>query len=420
MKAIFKIGLPLLVLAFALMFYAYKQIDPVPEKKLTIATGRASGVYYQYALKYKKLLEQEDISVTIKETAGSAEVLKLLRAKKVDIGFVQGGVATQQDKDQLKSLFSIYVEPIWIFYRTSLGQKQYLNDLSNTTFSIGEEGSGTIALVSQLLAETNIDIGSEKIKKIGTLEAYRAFKRMEVDAFAAVISSRSALIEEILSDSTIEPLELKRRNALIQSYPFLQSYEVPEGSLNLKQNIPKKDIQLLATTATLVTHSDVDSMLIRLMAIKAKEYAGDYSSFPSVKNLEIPIHEAAYRYLTDGDSFLEKFLPFWVASNINRLKYLLIPLLTLLLPLFKGVFPVYRWRWRSKIFRWYADVDRISKNWENFNNQKLSTVLTELDELMLEIKSTTNVPLTFKGEYYTLEMHIDNVAERIRRKLQKT
>ena len=200
----------------------------------------------------------------------------------------------------------------------------------------------------------------------------------------------------------------------------MQPYEVPEGSLNLKQNIPKKDIQLLATTATLVTHSDVDSMLIRLMTIKAKEYAGDYSSFPSVKNLEIPIHEAAYRYLTDGDSFLEKFLPFWVASNINRLKYLLIPLLTLLLPLFKGVFPVYRWRWRSKIFRWYADVDRISKNWENFNNQKLGAVLTELDELMLEIKSTTNVPLTFKGEYYTLEMHIDNVAERIRRKLQKT
>ena len=418
MKALFKIGVPLLLIALVLMFYIYKQIDPAPEKKLTIATGRVSGVYYQYAKRYKALLEQEGISVTIQETAGSAEVLKLLRTKQIDIGFVQGGVATQEDKAELKSLCSIYIEPVWFFYRASLGEKEYLNDFSDIKISIGEEGSGTMVLVSQLLAQTDIAISDEQVKRMGTKDAYEAFKRGDIDAFFTVISPRSTLVKEILSDPAATHLELKRIDAFTESYPFLQSYHVSEGSLDLKENIPDKDMELLATTATLVTHAEVDSLLIRLMTIKAKEHAGEHSAFPSGENLEIPIHEASDRYLNNGESFLEKFLPFWAASNINRLKYLLIPLLTLLFPLFKGIFPLYRWRWRSKIYRWYADVDVISKNWEGFEEEKLESVLTKLDELMLEIKSTTDVPLTFKGEYYTLEMHIDNVVERISRRLE--
>ena len=417
MKELFKIGLPLLLLALALMLYIYKQIDPAPEKKLTIAAGRISGVYYQYAKSYKKLLEQEGISVTIKETAGSAEVLELLRGKRVDIGFVQGGVATLGDRDKLKSLCSIYIEPIWFFYRASIKYKQYLNEFVDIKLSIGEEGSGTQTLVNQLIAQTDIDINAKTIERLGTKESYEAFKRGEIDAFFTVTSSSSKFIKEILSDPTVMPLQLKRIEAFIDNYPFLQAYQVSEGSLDLKQNIPHHDMKMLATTAALVTHKDVDSQLIRLMTIKAKEFAGVHSAFPSVDNLEIPIHEAADRYLNNGDSFLEKFLPFWVASNINRFKYLLIPLLTLLFPLFKGVFPLYRWRWRSKIYRWYADVDKISKDWENFEEEKLNNVLTELDGLMIEIKSTTDVPLTFKGEYYTLEMHIDNVVERINRRL---
>lgn len=418
MKELFKIGLPLLLLAFALLFYTYKQIDPAPEKKLTIAAGRVSGVYYQYAKSYKALLEQEGIAVTIEETAGSAEVLELLRAKKIDIGFVQGGVATQEDRLNLKSLGSIYIEPVWFFYRASLGMKEYLNDFRDINISIGEQGSGTMVLISQLLAQTDIAISDKHVQKMGAKESYVALKQGQIDAFFTVISSRSELVKEILSDPAVAHLELKRIDAYAENYAFLQSYQISEGSLDLKENIPFKDTKLLATTATLVTHSDVDSLLIRLMTIIAKQYAGENADFPSGKNLEIPIHEASDRYLNNGNSFLEKFLPFWVASNINRLKYLLIPLLTLFLPLFKGFLPLYRWRWRSKIYRWYADVDSISKDWENFAEEKLERALTKLDELMIDIKSTTDVPLTFKGEYYTLEMHIDNVVERINRKLK--
>lgn len=98
MKDFLKIGIPLVLASLLITFYIYSKIEPPAEKKLTIATGRDTGVYFQYAQRYKLLLEQEGIEVNIIQTAGSIEALKLLNEKKVDIGFVQGGTATQEDK----------------------------------------------------------------------------------------------------------------------------------------------------------------------------------------------------------------------------------------------------------------------------------------------------------------------------------
>ena len=61
--------------------------------------------------------------------------------------------------------------------------------------------------------------------------------------------------------------------------------------------------------------------------------------FPNSLNMQLDLSEEAKRYFEYGDTFLEKIFPYWIASNIDRLKILLIPLLTLLFPLFKGVFP---------------------------------------------------------------------------------
>lgn len=416
MTKVFQVGLLLFLLSVGLMFYIYQQIDPAPEKRLRIATGRESGVYYAYAQAYKKRLEAEGIKVEIETTAGSQEVLSLLRDKRVDIGFVQGGVAREEDKTLLRSLCSIYTEPVWFFYRASLGKKFYFNDFVDVPLSVGEEGSGTMALATKVLASTDIMTQRSKIHYLDTEASYQAFKAGEIDGFFLVSAVRSPLIEEMLLDSRLAHLDLRRLDAFTQNYTFLRRYEISEGSLNMRKNIPSRDMHLLATTATLVTHNEVDSMLVRLMTMVAKQGKVG-SEYPSMNYLEIPIHEASKRYLVHGVSFLERFLPYWVASNIDRLKYMLIPLLTLLLPLFKGLLPLYRWRWHSKIYRWYARVDALSRAWESFDSITLQERYEMLSSLILEIKSSTDVPLSFKGEYYTLEMHIDNVMQRMQRKL---
>jgi len=417
MKDFFKIGIPLLLASVLIAFYIYNNIEPATEKKLTIATGRDTGVYFQYAQRYKLLLEKEGIDVKIVQTAGSIEALKLLNEKKVDIGFVQGGTASLDDKKNLQSIASIYFEPLWIFVRASTTEVKYLNELSKMRLSIGEVGSGTIALAQQLLAQSSVDIESSTIMNLNPNAAYKAFKNNKIDAFFTVLSPQSELIKEMLQDRDLKLVNLQRSAAIAKYFPFLKSYKINEGGIDLKENIPNSDIVLLTTTATLVTHKDVDDTLVRLVAIKVKEESQQGSFFPSIDYLEIPIHKDAAHYLLEGESFLEKFFPYWIASNLDRLKFLIIPLFTLMLPLLKGFVPIYRWRSRSKIYRWYRRVDEVSLDWENKTNKDKKSLIDDLEGLIDEIRSSTNVPLSFKGEYYTLQLHIDHLIERIKRKI---
>jgi TRAP transporter TAXI family solute receptor len=416
MKYILKIGIPLLVFIVAITVYIYSFIEPATEKKLSIATGRETGVYYQQALLYKQLLEQEGIAVEIVKTAGSIETLKLLNDKKVDIGFVQGGTATSLDKAHLKSVASLYFEPLWFFCRASLSEIEYLNELKDRRFSIGEMGSGTMALTQKLFSQTAIDLAHSNVINLNVKESYEAFKRHELDAFFTVLSPTSELIKEMMEDRALKLINLKRANAFIEYFPFLKHYKIYEGGMDLKRNIPNSEVTLLATTATLVTHDEVDNSLIRLITKKIKQSSNSGSIFPSKDYLEIPIHEASEIYLLKGDSFLEKIFPYWIASNIDRLKFLLIPLLTLLLPLLKGFVPLYRWRTRFKIYKWYKTLDSISERWEEFDALQLLEAQKELAQLSQEIRSKTNVPLSFRWEYHTLQNHIDNVINRMKRK----
>ena len=123
--------------------------------------------------------------------------------------------------------------------------------------------------------------------------------------------------------------------------------------------------------------------------------------------------EEAQRYFQYGDTFLEKLFPYWIASNIDRLKILLIPLITLLIPLFKGIFPLYNWSMRSKIYRWYEQINKIDKELSNLDKNRIKEELKKLENLRIEIGNETKVPLSYMGEYYNLQLHIDHIINKI-------
>jgi TRAP-type uncharacterized transport system substrate-binding protein len=81
---------------------------------IKIATGRISGGYYNFGLKYQKLLDNQ-LNIELISTAGSIAVLEKLRTGKADFGLVQGGVADKEKYANLKSIGSLFYEPIWFF-----------------------------------------------------------------------------------------------------------------------------------------------------------------------------------------------------------------------------------------------------------------------------------------------------------------
>ncbi|AXH08771.1 hypothetical protein CP960_05405 [Malaciobacter halophilus] len=420
----FTISIPILVLIIASFYITSKFVKPAPKKEITIATGSKTGNYYKTALIYKKLLEEEKVKVNIITSKGSVENITLLHENKADVAFIQNGTITTNDTKNIKSIASIYYEPLWVFYRNEGYKIDYIIQLITKRINIGQEGSGTHDLTSKILKDNGLSKQNATILNYSNEEAKKLLLAKKIDAMFAVTSHNSQIVKELLENPNINVLSFKRAKAYSRKYSYLDSLTLYEGTLDLYKNLPDENINLLATTANLVVKSDFSQELIRILLKKVKEVHNKkelfskQGEFPNLKNMKLQVHEEAKIYFENGDTWLEKIFPYWIAANIDRLKIFLIPLITLLIPLFKGVLPLYQWSMRSKIYKWYEEVKTVELDIAYLNKQQLEEQLEKLQDLQDEISKETKVPLSFMGEYYNLIMHINMLEQRIKTRLK--
>ena len=418
------VSIPILLLIIASFYITSQFIQPSPKKEFTIATGSKNGQYYKTALLYKEILEKQKVKVNILTSNGSIDNLNLIENKKADMAFIQNGIDYTEKNVSIKSIASTNYEPLWIFYKNEGFQMDYILQLISKKISIGGEGSGTFDLASKILSDNKINKNNSKLYNYSTQEAKEKLLKGDIDAMFLVISPNSPIVKELLENPNINLFSFKRAKAYSRKYNFLESTPLYEGTINLYKNLPSENINLLSTTATLVIRNDFSEELTRLVLKSIKDIHDKKglfekeNQFPNLDNITIEANEEALRYYTYGDTWLEKIFPYWIASNLDRLKILLIPLITLMIPLLKGGFPLYRWSIRSKIYRWYDEVQGLDLSLEQLKTkEELKRKLLEIEELKKEIKDETKVPLSYMGEYYDLIMHIELIISKINLKI---
>lgn len=415
------------IIILGIGFYiAYQFVPASAPRELRIATGSKEGAYYQYALQYQKKLQAEALQLDIQPTAGSLEALQLLEEKKVDVAFIQGGVASSvPDKNTLiglHSIASLFYEPLWIFYRKDM-PLNHLYELRGKRLGIGKEGSGTQVLANQLLGDNGVNADNTLLLTLSSDETEKKLLAGEIDAGFFVMSPKVDMISKLANHPDLALMNFhKQIRAYTSHYPFLNAIVLDEGMLDLKNNIPNHEVVLLATTAALVASKDIYAEHVRLFsreALTIHSQAGlleKAKEFPSIEHLEIPIHPDAEKYLLYGPPWLEKVLPFWLAAKIDQLKVMLIPLLTLLLPLIKGVLPLYQWRIRSRTYRWYKALNDVDRQLDGFNLSEVDLAIERLTRLHSDLAKEISVPLSYMSDFYSLRMHLDYILKRLREK----
>lgn len=416
-----KISLIVTVILIVGFYFAYQFVPTSAANSLRIATGSNTGAYYQYAKEYQQQLKKEGLELIIQTTAGSVEALQLLRQGKVELAFVQGGVANEADKESLRSIASLFYEPLWVFYREKLQTVNYLYQLRGKRLAIGKEGSGSRALILQLLLDNGVTADNTTLLALDNKEAKNQLENNLIDAAFFVMSPKADIITRLAEQNNIALMSFQHHaKAYSSHYPFLSSLIVGEGLLDLRNNIPAKESTLLTATAALVASPEVHTDHIRLLsreAIAIHNKPGLFEQpgqFPSSQYLDIPIHPDAEQYLKSGPSWLEKIFPFTIASKLDQLKILLIPLLTLFIPLVKGVFPLYKWRTRAKIYRWYRKLNEVDRQLDSFDSNVIDQEIDKLTQLHSELAQEVSVPLSHMSEFYELRLHTDHILQRLK------
>jgi len=339
---------PALVLGIIAFVLAYQFVGPPPPSTISLATGSDQGAYYHFGLEYAEWFKQHDIELKIHKTSGSAENVKLLGNDDADVelAFVQGGTGAEQGT--LLSLGSLYYEPLWIFYRKEMSV-HFISDLKNKRIAFGSDFSGTRAIASLLARENGVDPeANPTANKLSGTEAVAALKTGQVDAAFFVASPEAPLVKSLLVDPDLVLFSMERAEAYRRRNAFLAQVHISEGMLDLEQNIPAETIQLISPAANLVVRDDLHPAIIDLVLQAAQEIHGkggmfeSPGEFPAPKLLEFPLSKEAERYYKYGPPVLQRFLPFWIATLVDRLKVLILPLIVILIPLFKRVPPTLR------------------------------------------------------------------------------
>jgi len=411
---------PAILLLIAGFWFAYQFVAPPPPKKIVISTGSNTGAYYKIAQQYREELAKEGIELEIISSSGSGENISRLVNKQADLAIIQGG--TGNNESGLYSLGSLYYEPLWIFLDKPNNVEQ-IADFSSLRIAIGREGSGTRILAKQLLELNHIEKTTNQLFALPAKDAAEALIKSEIDVDIMVASSESDIVQQLLRNDQIKLLDFNRADAYIRLLPYLSKITLPEGVIDLGKDLPAQTVTLLAPTANLVISEDFNSALIVLLLKAADAIHGKATvfsvagTFPSSEFTAYPINEVAERFYKVGPPFLMRYLPFWPAVFIDRMIVMLVPLLALLLPLGKIMPPLYRWRIRSKIYRWYKELQEVD---DTVHRQQLSIAqfgtvsreLTQIEDQVNQVKT----PLSYADQVYNLLLHIDLVRKKLNAK----
>ena len=405
-----------IVIVLAGFLLAYQFVEPAPPKVITLATGSPTGAYHAFGLALRDILAANDIELKLHQSAGSDENARLLAGGTVDIALMQGGTPLEgiPGGEHLRALASLYYEPLWIFHRLDPAPTR-LSALAGRRVNRGVRGSGTRRLADELLSLNNV--ASETFSELDTGMASQALQAGELDAIFMVSGETSPEVQALLKAPSIAIMDLPRAKAYHLHRRYLSPLQLPSGAIDLASERPPTQQHLIGVTAMLVAREDLHPALVDLALLSAPKIVGgdglfqSAGQFPSGQYLSLPLGKEAQRFHKRGPSFLQRFLPFWAATLIDRLVVMLIPLAALVIPLFKLFPPLYRWRVRSRIYRWYEDLQQIEA--------RLDAGLANPDELSAEVLGletevkNVETPLSYADQLYHLRTHINLVRTRI-------
>jgi len=411
-------------LALAAFLFAFRFVEPAPPTRIVMSTGAIDGGYHMFALRYRDILARDGVTLELRPSAGSQQnVSRLLdNESDVEVGFLQGGSAFSVNAPHLVSLGSIYYEPLWVFYRGP--EIHDFDGLQGRRIAIGPEESGTRALALQLLAVNAAVMPPTALLPDTGLRANQMLLDGKLDAVFIVGPPESALVEQLIEAPGIRLLSLERAEAYTRRFPALTRLTLPQGVYDFVKNLPAHDVVLISPTANLLAVDSLHPALAYLLMRAAGEIHGGAGllnkagDFPAPLNAEFPLSPEASRYYKSGPPFLQRYLPYWAAVLVDRLWITLLPVLALAVPLGRIIPAVYRWRVRSRIYRWYAKLKEVELELEDRETTAgtLQELLKRLDEIERAVNHI-NTPLAYADNLYVFRRNVNLVRQQVRSRL---
>ena len=401
------------------IWLTFSLLRPTPPRSVAMAIDPEGSFSAELGKRYRELLARDGIDLRLVPTAGAVESMARLRDPKsgVSISIIPGGISNQQESLRLVSLGTLFYEPLWVFSRGELLTEH--EQLRSLRISIGPEGSASRALSLEFLARVGIiDQKSATLLPQTPQESAAKLLNGDIDAAILLDAWETPVVQRLLTAKEINLTNIRRADAFVALYPYLNKLVLPAGVANMAENRPPTDVLLLASKASLVVRDDLHPSIQYLLLKAASQIHSDpglfrtAGQFPAPESIELPLSTDARQFYKTGSPFLQRHLPFWLAVLVQQVVALFIPVAGLLYPLLRISPRIFLWVASRRVYRLYSELRLLEGELASASSDKAGKDFIErLDRLEGRV-SHLWVPSSLRPQLYNLRLHISMVREK--------
>jgi hypothetical protein len=310
----------------------------------------------------------------------------------------------------LLSLGRINYQIFCVFYRAAEVLDD-LTELKGKRIAAGTVGTGSRVVTENVLGISGVNAENSILLPLAGQAAVNALIDGRADAAIIGLESDSPLIQSLLRESRIRLLSVTRAEALTRFFPSLVRLVLPQGAIDFERKIPASDIVLYASTNAVLVRNDLHPAHISLLAqalFETHDKPGLFQrtgEFPTQTDPEFPMSQSAVDFYKNGPSFLNRYLPFWMVSHVQRLLAVLLAAGVIVYPLFSFAPKLYRWFLQDRMRKLYRRLRIVEKTMkENLTASQLAALQSDLEAIG---RVSAILPMRHSETYFGLKRDID-------------
>ena len=413
--------LPVLLVAALAVWWVATAWFPLPPRHVAIAAGVQQGGYERMAERYREELWRRGIGVDIvTSAAGAAGPLQRLADPKdpVQVGFAHGLLAERGSETPVLALAVIGKQPVWIFTHQSglvgLGLARGLR------IAAGPVGSPSRLVATQLLALAQVKESEVVWAEQSATAAANELLEQRVDVVVVIGSVEAPSVRLLTRSPGIYMMGVERANGLARREPRLHPMVLPQGTLELRGDVPPRDLTLLYTETHLLVRESLHPALQRTLLDAATEihaipgFLQRQSEYPEF-HTDFPLSPVAQRYAQGERPWLERALPYWWAQLAALLLYGVLPVMLVMLAALVWIPHFFSLRVNVLLSNFYGELKFIENEMEalaTHDPKQLKHVLAKLDDIEQQV-ARLDLPDRFADRWYTLREHLWSAQERL-------
>ncbi len=404
--------LPVLLCAATAIWWAVTSWHVLPPHKVAISGGSPQHSYSRLAQRYAEHLERMGIHTEIVYSASEADSLAQLVSPQdaASVGFANTVFGSPSGK--LEALAVIGQEPIWIF--SSLNGPTSLASAKGLRIAVGPDTASTAHAARLLLAHAGVKASDVRFTALTGIAAAEALVDGRVDLVFQVASEDSQAVQMLTRMGGIQLLNVDNAGSLASQERPLQLVLLPQGVIELRGDVPPRDLTLISLQTHLLVKPNVHPALQRALLTAAVEiheersFLQRHGQYPSFRGSDFKMSPVARAYSQGTRPWMETLLPYGKAQRAELLIYAILPILALTFFMLTWIPKVFDWRINTGLNYFYGELKFLENEMKAVatdNPIALKGLLERLDSIEQKVVAM-DLPDEYSDRWYTLREHL--------------